>query len=316
MQSGAAAWARLKTLVDEARHGGLAALVPEQLIELHEGYRRAAADLAYAQTHFPRSASLTELNALVAAAHGFLYAAPPRRLARIGHFYAAEVPRLVRRHLGAVSLAAALLLGGAAAGALASAVDPALGRTLLPAQYRDVVGERVEQQGAAAGMPAAVGPLLSTAIMVNNIRVSFLAFAGGIVAGTLTVYVLLTNGLLFGALSGLFARAGLTLPFLALVVPHGSLELPAIGLAAAAGLVIAGAIVDPADQPRRQTVREAANTGVRLLLGTVPLFALAALIEGFVTPMDAPAPVKLAFGALLLAALLAWLTLGGREPAR
>jgi uncharacterized membrane protein SpoIIM required for sporulation len=318
IRTGATAWARTGQLVSAARRDGVGALGPDELIELHDGYRRAAADLAYAQTHFPGTETLAELNALVAGAHGLLYAAPSRRLSRLVTFYAAEVPRLVRDNRRPILLAAGLLVAALAFGFVASTVDPGLGRALLPPLWRDAVSEKLASgpKGAASGgIPASLGPLLSTQIMVNNIQVSFVAFAGGTLAGTATVWMLIQNGLLLGALSGLFVAAGLSLPFFSLIVPHGALELPAIVLAAGAGFRIAAGLLFPGERTRRESLQASANVAVRLLLGILPLIAAAALIEGFLTPSPAPPELKLAFGAALFALLAAWLGLGGRgEP--
>jgi uncharacterized membrane protein SpoIIM required for sporulation len=315
IRSGAGAWARAAELVQAARRAGVASLGPDELIELHDGYRRAAADLAYAQTHFPKTQTLSDLNSLVAGAHGLLYGSPPRRLSRIAKFYGSEFPRLVRANRRPILLATALLVAAIAFGFVAATVDPALGRAILPAQYREAVGERLASGRtgpAGSGLSATLGPLLSTQIMINNIQVSFLAFAGGALAGTVTIWMLVQTGLLLGALTGLFAAAGLTLPFFSLILPHGSLELPAIALAAGAGFRIASGILLPGERPRRDTFREASNTAVRLLLGVLPLFVVAALVEGFVTPSSAPAGLKLMLGGALFALLAAWLVLGGR----
>lgn len=315
IESGSGQWSRLRELAQTARHHGIAALTADELISLSEGYRRTAADLAYAQTHFPGSDTLAELNALVGSAHGFLYAAPPRRLARLWRFYATDVPRLVRANIGPVALAGAILFGTTALAFSAALGDARLGRSLLPANMRDVVSERLDSRTQEAAFPSALGPVMSSYIMVNNIQVGFAAFAGGMLAGTYTVYTLVTNGLMLGALAGLFTRAGLALPFLALVVPHGALELPAIALTAGAGFVIAEAILNPGEQTRSQALLAAANKAVRIVLGAVPVLVVAALIEGFVTPAPAPASLKMAIGGAAFLLLAAWLGLAGRRDA-
>lgn len=315
-KAGRGAWSRLSGLVETARSRGVSALSPDELFALHDGYRRAASDLAYAQTHLPDSPIRAELNALVGAAHGFLYARRERRIGRTWTFYARDVPRLVREAAGPILLASALLAGATFAGFGAAVSDRALGRALLPAQYRDAVVERLDSRAQAGGIPASLGPLISTQIMLNNIQVSFLAFAGGMLAGTATVYLLITNGLLLGSLSGLFYAAGPFVPFLALIVPHGALELPAIAIAAGAGLLMAEAIVNPGDRRRTDALKTAADHAVRLLLGTLPLFVLAALIEGLITPADAPDAAKIGLGGAFFLLLMAWLALGGRGPER
>ena len=75
----------------------------------------------------------------------------------------------------------------------------------MPASYRSVA--EPHHQGLVlhgAGEHAGV----SIGIFVNNIQVTFLAFAGGITLGLLTRYVLVTNGILLGARRGLATSAG------------------------------------------------------------------------------------------------------------
>ena len=59
---------------------------------------------------------------------------------------------------------------------------------------------------------------VSIGIFVNNIQVTFLAYAGGMTLGLLTGYVLATNGILLGAVAGLATGAAVVL-FDGAVVP-------------------------------------------------------------------------------------------------
>src|SRR5690625_7713552 len=74
--------------------------------------------------------------------------------------------------------------------------------------------------GATDGTPGA--SFMSAEILTNNIQVAFLAFAGGITFGLLTVYVLIFNGILVGALAAVFWNAGKSYEFWAYIVPHRS----------------------------------------------------------------------------------------------
>ena len=120
------------------------------------------------------------------------------------------------------------------------------------------------------------------------------------------------NGAMIGVLGALFAQAGAGLPFLALIAPHGSLELPAIVIAGGAGLKIGGALLFPGDLPRGAALRAAAPVAARLLLGTVPLFILAAAIEGFFTPTGVAPVLKIVAGAVMFALLVAYVLVPGR----
>lgn len=309
------AWQRLDEAAARASEHGVAKMGPDALKAMHEDYRRATADLAYAQTHYPATRTTAYLNSLVARTHAELYGAPPRRLATLGRFLTFDYPRLVRAHARPVLLAAALLLGGVAAGYLLAYVDWPLARTFLPEALREGVGDRLAQGQGGGDLVADLAPLLSAGITTNNIQVALVAFAGGMTAGVLTAWSMLQNGLLLGALAGAAAKSGQALAFWSLIVPHGSLELPAIILAGGSGLVLARAILFPGDLPRAASLRAAAGEAVRVVLGALPLFVLAGLVEGFFTPSDTDPLLKLAVGAALTAAFVAYVTLAGRGDA-
>lgn len=306
-------WERLAVSVGAARAEGVANLGVERLRQMHEDYRQAAADLAYAQTHFPRTETAVYLNRLVGEAHGELYGAAPRRLAAMWTFFTAGFPRLVRRNWRPIALSAGILFGAVALGYLLSFADYPLARLFLPQMYRDAAGDPTEQSAKqASGILAALAPILSAYITVNNLQVALMAFAGGMTFGVLTVYAMFQNGMLLGVLAGVFTKAGQALPFWTLIVPHGALELPAIALAGGAGLMLGRALLFPADLPRIEALRQVSGDAVRIVLGTIPLFVVAGLVEGFVTPRAYPAVLKLGLGALLFAALAAYLLLAGR----
>lgn len=309
-----ATWERLAASVAAARAEGVATMGVERLRQMHEDYRQSAADLAYAQTHFPGTETAAFLNRLIAEAHGELYGAAPRRLAAMWAFFARGYPRLVRRNVRPIALAAAILFGAVALGYLLAFVDYPLARLFLPQMYRDLAGDPTEQGARQAqNVLATLAPILSAGITVNNIQVSLIAFAGGMTFGVMTVYSMFQNGMLLGVLAGVFTKAGQALPFWSLIVPHGALELPAIVLAGGAGLMLGRALLFPGDLPRIEALRRVSGEAVRIVLGTIPLFMVAGIVEGFVTPRSYPAALKLGLGALLFAALAAYLLLAGRR---
>ncbi len=312
IESSREAWERLEDALTEARSGGVTRLGAVRLRRLHEDYRRSAADLAYAQTHFPDSRSVEYLNALVGQAHAELYGSTPRRLASVWEFVARGYPALIRERWREVALSAALLFGATALGFLLAHVNYPLARLFIPEALRDGVSDSLERGTDLHAMTAPFAPLLSAGITANNIQVAFLAFTGGVTFGALTVYALAANGLLLGALAGAFDKAGGSLYFWALIVPHGALELPAIVLAGAAGLMMARALIAPGDLPRGAALKRVSPDALRMLLGTLPLFILAGVIEAFITPTPLPESLKLAFGAVLSAVLLTYMMFAGR----
>jgi len=312
ISSGRASWERLAASVETTRTHGVKRAGAPALRLMHDDYRRAAADLAYAQTHFPGSTTHAYLNRLVGQAHSALYSQAPNRLGALWRFLARDYPRLLRQEWKPVAVAAGLMIGAALAGWVTAHADPALARLMLPEQFRDISPQNLtatQQRNAAS---AGLYPMMGAQIGVNNVQVAVMAFAGGMTFGALTVYAMLMNGAMVGVLGAFFTQAGTGLPFLALIVPHGSLEIPAIIIAGGAGLKMGAALLLPGDLPRSASLRAAAPIAARLLMGTIPLFALAAAIEGFFTPTAVPAPVKVAVGAVMFALLVAYVVVPGR----
>jgi uncharacterized membrane protein SpoIIM required for sporulation len=309
-------WDRLGDSVEEARRVGVTRMDTAAIKQLYEDYRHTAADLAYAQTHFPATRIEKHLNQLVGQAHAELYGSSPSRLRGALHFVGVGYPRLVRRYGRLVLFAAALLLGGMALGYLLAYINYPLARLFIPEALRDGVGDTIEQGAGARDLMASIAPALSAGITANNIQVALMAFAGGMTFGVLTVYAMVYNGLLLGALAGVFAKAGESVYFWSLIIPHGSLELPAIILAGASGLLLARALVSPGDVPRTTALTRVAPDAVKLVLGTIPLFVIAGFIEGFLTPSEVDSAVKLLFGILMTIALLAYILLPGRRTDR
>jgi uncharacterized membrane protein SpoIIM required for sporulation len=307
-----ATWERLAASVETARAVGVAEMAARDLKQMHEDYRQTAADLAYAQTHFASAESTTYLNRLVGRAHGELYGAAPRRAAALWRFLTSGYPRLLRANIKPMALAAGLLFGAVALGYLLAFANYPLARLFLPEMYREAAADPFEQGGQPGDALAMIAPVLSSFITVNNIQVALMAFAGGMSFGVLTVYAMVQNGMLLGVLAGVFAKVGLSLQFWALIVPHGSLELPAIVIAGGAGLMLARALLFPGDQPRMEALQATAPDAARALLGTVPLFLIAGFIEGFVTPRPFDPALKLGLGLVLALVLAAYLGLAGR----
>lgn len=152
--------------------------------------------------------------------------------------------------------------------------------------------------------------LMSATIMTNNIQVAILAFAGGVTFGLLTVYILIYNGILVGALAALFWHHEKTYDFWAYIVPHGIIELLAIFIAGGAGLLMGYKLFVPGAFSRGYQLKHQAKRSVQLLIGTIPLFVIAGIIEGFITPAAISLEWKYAVAILTLIGLVLYVFIG------
>jgi uncharacterized membrane protein SpoIIM required for sporulation len=155
--------------------------------------------------------------------------------------------------------------------------------------------------------------MAASGIMTNNIMVGFMMFAAGISAGLGTIWMLITNGLLMGVLAVATARAGMALQLWDFVAAHGALELPAIFIAAGAGLEIARGLLFPGMLPRKDSLRLAGSQAAKLLLGTIPLLVVAGMIEAFISPVKIATALKFTLSAVLFTALVLYLMSGRKK---
>jgi uncharacterized membrane protein SpoIIM required for sporulation len=152
-----------------------------------------------------------------------------------------------------------------------------------------------------------VAPQASSSIATNNISVAILAWALGATFGVGTLWLLVTNGLMMGVISAGCLRSGLLGQLAEFIVAHGALELPAIWIAAGAGLVLAQAMVFPGRYKRSVEIRRAGKESSQLLVGVIPMLLIAAFVEGFVSPSNLPASLKVTLAVALLAAYTAYI---------
>lgn len=308
-------WEAYGELLEQARRRGLEKLSEDEVSRFAALYREVAADLARARTYGASPELLYALERSVGAGHNLLYRPETRTWAALKHWLTAGFPALVRRRWKPVAAASALFYVPALISYAATVADPAVGRAFVGPEMMVRVEESREKEARGEGYveeEVPLMPLLASSLIANNVQVTFLAFAAGIVAGLGTVYVLVLNGVLLGTVSALFHHEGTLLHLYTFVLPHGVIELTAICIAGGAGLWMGSGMVVPGRQTRGRALVERAREGVSMLAGTAMLLVFAGFIEGFISPSDLPRPAKLGLAAVFAAILLAYLVFSGR----
>jgi uncharacterized membrane protein SpoIIM required for sporulation len=286
-------WESLRALLDRAGSDPrrLEAADIERLSML---YRQVVADLALARRDFPGDQVVAYLNGLAARAYPLVYRAPVGSWRRLGEFFLVEFPARYRAMGWFILTSFLLFLVPAIAGYVVVVGNPALAEQILPPEMTRLVRDgRLWTE-----IPGILRPLAASAIATNNIQVSILAFAGGILLGTLTVYALVLNGLNVGAVLGYTHLYGLDGKLLAFMSPHGYIELTVIFIAGGAGLRIAWGIIHPGLLRRRDALVQAGQEATLLVIGALPLLLVAGLIEGLVSPSEISDGVKLTIGPI------------------
>jgi uncharacterized membrane protein SpoIIM required for sporulation len=302
------AWGELENFLSEARRLSLAR-VPLKVFEKGSAlYRQTVADLAYARMSFPGHPVVRELEQLVGSAHSILYQADHARSSNWREFWRATWPNRVREAARPILLAVALFWAGAVVGFFPTARNPVLESFFVSPKMREAIAaKRLWTESLTRTAPAS-----GSGIAVNNIKVSLLAWGLGLTLGIGTVWLLVFNGVMLGAIAAACLRAGMLLPLTEFIVAHGSLELPAIWISGGAGLLMAEAMLFPGRYSRTVELGLKGRHSVQIIVGIVPLLLVAGAIEAFISPSALPGIVKALLGLSLAAALLGYIVARGQ----
>ena len=310
LAEGRPAWDRLDELTKRAsrRVGRLPAADLEELVAL---YQRTSGHLSYARTYFRDPALVAQLSGIVGRAAAVVHGTRPKTLRAVGGFFADTFPAAVwhiRWHVLAATLLT-LVASGAVAVWIASS-DAAL-EASAPAAVREAYVEQDFERYYSSEPSAS----FASKVFTNNLRVGITAFAAGIAFCVVTAFILVTNGARLGFAAGLFAVAGEQPKFWGLILPHGLLELTAVFVAGGAGLKLGWTLIDPGDRSRARALVEEGRIAMAVVLGLALVFAVAGVIEGFVTGSALDTWARVGIGVTAEVVFLAYIGLRGvRSP--
>lgn len=182
-------WDRLAQLSKQARTrpGSLTSVEVDEFVGL---YQLVSTQLSFARNHYADPALTNELNMLVANANSTMYRRTASPTAGLRRFFAVSFPGAVW-HIRRFVLVAAIatLAPIAIVGIWLANTEEALAYAAPEAQQAAFVEEDFEAYYSSE--PAGQ---FATEVLINNIQVSFLAFAAGVLLGIGSVFILVYNG--------------------------------------------------------------------------------------------------------------------------
>lgn len=240
-------------------------------------------DLSYAKTFYPASNTAKYINGLAANIFLSIYKNKKESKNRLITFWTTELPLIVRRHHKTLLYTFIFFAVFVAIGVFAAWQDQTFIRAVLGDGYVDMT-----EQNIARGEPFGVYDssnefIMFVEIAFNNVLVSFICFASGIFLSIGTVYFLFKNSLMLGVFEYMFFQKGLGFKSILVVFTHGTLEISALVIACAAGLIMGNSILFPKSYTRLQSLMAATKDAVKMIISLVPIFIVAAFFEGFVT---------------------------------
>ena len=261
----------------------LADVAAQSPADLADMYVDLTADLAFAQSHYPHSRITMYLNNLSSTLHNEIYKNKHEKWSRLLTFWTQEVPLTMYQERKMLLISFLVVLGSALIGIVSQLADPEFVRVILGDGYVEMTLENIEEGRPMDVYNGGKEVNMFLQITLNNVWVSFQVFVLGIFTSIGTCWALFQNGIMLGSFEAFFWQQGLLGESLLAVFLHGTLEISAIIVAGAAGIALGNSWLFPGTYSRLVSFQRGAKRGLKIVVGTVPIFVVAGFIEGFLT---------------------------------
>lgn len=255
-------------------------ITPDQY---YEYYIQLNDDLSYAKTNYPEAELTNYLNSLTLKIHQKIYVNKKFDSKKFINFWKYNYPQLLYKYKRYFWYSFIIFSISMVIGAFSASEDTEFVRLILGDQYVNQTLENIKQGDPMAVYKKATQTNMFLGITINNIRVAFIAFAFGIFFSVGTGYILFKNGIMLGSFQYFFYHHGLLKESFLTIWIHGTLEIFAIILAGAAGIIIGNSILFPGTFSRLNSFKRGAADGIKIVTGLIPVFIVAGFLEGFVT---------------------------------
>lgn len=244
---------------------------------------RLVDDLAYAKTFYPHSKVTQYINTLAARIYLRIYQNRKEESNRLVQFWKRDLPLTIRKHHAVILFCFGIFALFFSVGFFSSMQDESFVRQMLGDSYVDMTEQNIESGNPFGVYQSGSSFLMWAGFMINNIMVSLMYFVRGLLFGFLTIIALVRESVRIGAFEYMFYAKGLGSQAVITILLHGLLELTAIIIACAAGVVLGKSFLFAGTVTRLDSLRQGVKDGVKIIIGLMPVFAVAAFFEGFVT---------------------------------
>ena len=253
---------------------------PDYLAEL---FIQITDDLSFARTQYPNSRTTHYLNALAGKIHLEIYKNKREEASRFITFWKTELPDVLYEARKPLFYAFIIFMIAGVMGAVSAAYDDTFVRLILGDHYVNMTLENIKSGNPTKIYSSYDETNMFFMIAWNNIIVSFMTFIYGVFLSMGTGFYLFYNGLMVGAFMTFFYREQQLAQAFPVIMLHGTIELSSIVIAGAAGFLMGNSLLFPGTYSRFDSFKMGALKGMKVVIGLVPFFILAAFIEGAIT---------------------------------
>lgn len=251
--------------------------------KLNDLFVQITDDLSYSRTFYPNRSVRVYLNGLAQRVFINIYKHRKSRWGNILKFWTDELPALMYEARRDLLLSFLIFMFTFGIGVLSSIFDSNFAEVILGEAYVEMTLSNIAE-GDPMRVYKEMGPLgMSVGITVNNLFVAFLTFVLGVFLSIGAMVMIARTGFMVGAFQYFFIERDLFWDSFLTIWTHGTLEISAIIIAGAAGATMGRGLVSPGTYTRTQAFQRSARRGIKIMVGTIPLFIIAGFIEGFLT---------------------------------
>jgi uncharacterized membrane protein SpoIIM required for sporulation len=265
--------------------------------ELAERFIDITNDLAYSKTFYPQSKTTAYLNGLASRFHQSIYKNKKVKSNQFAEFWKYELPLLFKTYEKQLLYSLLFFLTFTLMGVLSAKYDNTFVRLILGDGYVNMTNENISKGDPFGVYKDKDAFWMFTYIAANNIYVAFRLFIGGVFLSLGSLYDLIRNGIMLGSFQYYFFSKGLGWQSVLVIWIHGTLEISAIVISGGAGLILGNSLLFPKTYKRFESFKTGARAGMKIVIGLVPIFIVAAFFEGFVT-RHTEMPMWLSIGIL------------------
>lgn len=251
--------------------------------EIAEHFIKITDDLAYAKTFYPKSKTTVYLNGLASKLHQSIYKNKSEKSNRFITYWKYELPLLFKTYQRQLLYSFIFFVIFCLMGVLSAKYDSNFLKLILGTDYVNMTNENITKGDPFGVYKSENEFAMFFQIGANNIFVSFVMFVSGIIFSVGTVFFMLRNGIMLGSFEYYFFSKGLGAQSILVIFIHGTIEISSLIIAGAAGLVLGNSFLFPKTYTRLASLKKGAKDGIKMALGLVPLFIIAAFFESFVT---------------------------------
>ncbi|MEX6687422.1 stage II sporulation protein M [Danxiaibacter flavus] len=251
--------------------------------EMASEFTQLVEDLGYAKSYYPYSKVTRFLNAEASKRYLSIYKNRREETNRFVTFFKYDLPLTIARHQLVLLICFLLFMIFLFVGFFSAKADESFVRNMLGDFYVNTTEQNIESGNPFGIYQTGNSFLMWIGIMINNVSVAFRYFGEGIFLGVLSVKDMVEEGIRLGAFEYMFFSKGYGGLSILTVMLHGTLELSAIIIAAATGVIIGKSWLFPGTLKRITALKNGAKDGIKIIIGLVPVFMIAAFVEGFVT---------------------------------